>query len=72
VPSAATAQLMTGFFDKVGPKLSNGLADSLREAQLGLIRQAQTAHPFYWAAFTVMGDGGRQGPSTAASNSVLE
>jgi CHAT domain-containing protein len=67
VPSAATAQLMTGFFDKVGPKLSNGLADSLREAQLGLAGQAQTAHPFYWAAFTILGDGGQRGVN-AASN----
>jgi CHAT domain-containing protein len=71
VPSAATAQLMTGFFDKVGPKLSNGLADSLREAQLGLAGQAQTAHPFYWAAFTILGDGGRRGVN-AASNNVSE
>ena len=67
VPSGATAQLMTGFFDKVGPKLSNGLADSLREAQLGLAGQAQTAHPFYWAAFTILGDGGQRGVN-AASN----
>jgi CHAT domain-containing protein/tetratricopeptide (TPR) repeat protein len=67
VPSTATAQLMTGFFDKVGPKLSNALADSLREAQLGLASQAQTAHPFYWAAFTILGDGGQRGVN-AASN----
>ena len=73
VPSAATAQLMTGFFDKVGPKLSNGLADSLREAQLALAGQAQTAHPFYWAAFTILGDGGRRGVNTASnSNNVSE
>ena len=71
VPSAATAQLMTGFFDRLGPKLSNGFADSLREAQLGLIGQPQTAHPFYWAAFTILGDGGRRGVSTA-SNSISE
>jgi len=68
VPSAATAQLMTGFFDRLGPKLSNGLADSLREAQLALASQAQTAHPFYWAAFTILGDGGRGGVSTARNN----
>jgi len=67
VPSAATAQLMTSFFDKVGPKLSKGLADSLRAAQLGLAGQAQTAHPFYWAAFTILGDGGQRGVS-AVSN----
>ena len=67
VPSAATAQLMTGFFDRVGPKLSKGLADSLREAQLGLAGQAQTAHPFYWAAFTILGDGGRRGVNAAST-----
>jgi len=67
VPSGSTAQLMVGFFDRLGPKLGNGLADSLREAQLVLAGQAQTAHPFYWAAFTIMGDGGRRGLS-AASN----
>ena len=67
VPSAATAQLMTSFFDKVGPKLSNGLADSLREAQLGLAGQAQTAHPFYWAAFTILGDGGLRGVNSASN-----
>jgi CHAT domain-containing protein len=73
VPSAATARLMTGFFDKVGPKLSNGLADSLREAQLALAGQAQTAHPFYWAAFTILGDGGRRGVNTASNgNNVSE
>jgi CHAT domain-containing protein len=68
VPSGATAQLMIGFFDRVGPKLGNGLADSLREAQLVLAGQAQTAHPFYWAAFTIMGDGGRRGAGVASNN----
>ena len=33
VPDKESARLMTGFFDRLGPKLSNGLADSLREAQ---------------------------------------
>jgi CHAT domain-containing protein len=67
VPSTATAQLMTQFFDKVGPKVTNALADSLREAQLQLAGQAPTAHPFYWAAFTILGDGGQRGVN-AASN----
>jgi CHAT domain-containing protein len=32
-------------------------AEALRQAQLALIAQAPTAHPFDWAAFTLIGDG---------------
>jgi len=68
VSSTATVQLMTGVFDHAGAGFSNGLAESLREAQLSLVGSPATAHPFYWAAFTVMGDGGRNGAGTVASN----
>jgi CHAT domain-containing protein len=33
------------------------LAQALRQAQLSLIAQGGTAHPFNWAAFTIIGDG---------------
>ena len=59
VPSAATARLMVGMFGHLGPDLSGGVAESLRQSQLALIEQAGTSHPFYWAAFTVIGDGAR-------------
>jgi CHAT domain-containing protein len=62
VPSAQTVQLMTGMFEKLGPNLTSGVAESLRQAQLALIAKPQTAHPFFWAAFTVIGDGGVIGP----------
>jgi CHAT domain-containing protein len=55
VPSAATTRLMTGMFGGIGAKPP---ADALRTAQLALASDPKTAHPFFWAAFVVMGDGG--------------
>ncbi len=57
VPSAATAQLMTGLFTSLGPELKGGAAAALKTAQSRLIAQKSTAHPFFWAAFVVVGDG---------------
>jgi hypothetical protein len=51
---------MVGMFGHLKPDLSGGVAESLRQSQLALIEQPGTAHPFYWAAFTVIGDGARQ------------
>jgi CHAT domain-containing protein len=56
VPSSATARLMTGMFTAVGAD-HQGVAAAMRQSQLALMDQAATAHPFYWAAFTVIGDG---------------
>jgi CHAT domain-containing protein len=55
VPSVATATLMTGVFNRANR--SHGVAQALRQSQLSLIAQSSTAHPFNWAAFTVIGDG---------------
>lgn len=65
VPSLATVRLMTGLFDRAGPQLSGGIAESLRQAQLAVAADAAAAHPYYWAAFTVIGDGGRAGDLSA-------
>lgn len=51
VPSAATAQLMTSLFGIKG----GSVAEALRQAQLTLINNPTTAHPVYWAGFTVIG-----------------
>ncbi len=61
VPSTATEKLMTGLFagDKRGGTI--GLAEALRQSQLALIASPATAHPFYWAAFTLIGDGAATG-----------
>jgi CHAT domain-containing protein len=57
VPSAATVALMVGMFQRLGA--GDATADALRQSQLALIARPATANPFYWAAFTVLGDGDR-------------
>ena len=61
VPSAATAQLMTGVFQRFGRDGRLGLAEALRQSQLELLRDPKTAHPYYWAAFTLIGVGDTTG-----------
>ena len=72
VPSAQTVQLMTGLFQRLGPNLNGGVAESLRQSQLALASQPATAHPFFWAAFTLIGDGGvvQQHQAAVSSNAV--
>ncbi len=67
VPSVPTAALMTGMFERLGPDLKRGGADALRQTQLKLAAAPETAHPFYWAAFTLVGDGGAAGERAAAA-----
>jgi CHAT domain-containing protein len=57
VPSQATTKLMIGVF----ARHEQGLAQALRQSQLDLISQGATAHPFNWAAFTIIGDGSTLG-----------
>ena len=57
VPSIETARLMTGLFETVARDPRAGLAGALRQAQLGLISDPATAHPYFWAAFSIIGDG---------------
>lgn len=55
VDDAATAALMTRLYEAM---LVRGLApaQALRQAQLGLSRERQWRHPYYWAAFQLQGD----------------
>lgn len=55
VPSNATETLMIGVFDPANR--AQGLAEGLRRSQLALIGKPATAHPFYWAAFSIIGNG---------------
>ena len=50
----ATQRLVAGLFEA-----GNGVSttEALRRAQLALMDDADTSHPFYWAAFAVIGDG---------------
>ncbi len=66
VPSGATEHLMIGVFDRTG-RGGSDLAQALRQSQLQLISQPATAHPFNWAAFTIIGDGETLAPSNVQS-----
>ncbi len=53
-----------------GVNTGKGVAEALRTAQLGMLddatgSSAQLAHPFYWAPFAIIGDGGVQKLRTA-------
>lgn len=62
VDSQATTRLMVGMFGS--PNASQ--AQALRTSELSLMNsQDQYSHPYYWAAFTVVGDGARPMPAPA-------
>jgi CHAT domain-containing protein len=56
VDDRVTARLMDVFYDQLAD--GETVAGSLRRAQLAVQTNPATAHPFYWAAFVVMGEGG--------------
>ncbi len=57
VPSKATAVLMSKMFEELGTELELGASLAMRKAQNALISDKTTSHPFFWAAFVVVGDG---------------
>ncbi|OYY63849.1 CHAT domain-containing tetratricopeptide repeat protein [Sphingomonas sp. 28-62-11] len=57
VPSAATAELMSALFTSLRESNGGSVGESLRRAQNSLSAKGATAHPFFWAAFVVIGDG---------------
>jgi CHAT domain-containing protein len=57
VDSASTRDLMVNFHRSLlTPKQRK--TDALRQAALKLMRNPETSHPFYWAGFVLVGDGG--------------
>jgi len=54
VSDESTVGLMKGFYG--GLKAGKGKDEALRDAQLGLLKDARTAHPFHWAPFQITGD----------------
>ena len=53
VDDEATARLMTGFYKHFADMEK---VQALRTAQLELMKDPRTVHPFYWAPFTLIGD----------------
>src|SRR5262249_50231230 len=61
VNSASTAQLMVQFYQHLldaDPKVKTTKSQALRKAALDLSKEPLYRHPYYWASFIVIGDGG--------------
>ena len=60
VESAGTRDLMVNFHRAlISNKTTPNKAEALRQAALKLMRNPETSHPFYWAGFVLVGDGGK-------------
>jgi CHAT domain-containing protein len=58
VASGPTVDLTTAMFRAWAGESGLGKAEALRRAQSALRARAETAHPFFWAPFVLVGDGG--------------
>jgi CHAT domain-containing protein/tetratricopeptide (TPR) repeat protein len=59
VDSASTRDLMVNFHRSlISKQMRPTKSDALRQAALKLMRNPETSHPFYWAGFVLVGDGG--------------
>ena len=58
VASRATVALTTGALGALARDASLGRAEALRRSALALASAKETAHPFFWAPFVLVGDGG--------------
>jgi CHAT domain-containing protein len=58
VASGPTVDLTTAMFDVYAREPGLGKAEALRRAQAAVRAKPDTAHPFFWAPFVLVGDGG--------------
>jgi CHAT domain-containing protein/tetratricopeptide (TPR) repeat protein len=68
VSSEATVELMRRFFE-ASAEAGQGRAEAMRRAMLGVMADEdhpEFAHPFYWAPFVVVGEGGAPVSAAAA------
>jgi CHAT domain-containing protein len=56
VDDAATVRLMQAFYREWLAQPEAGKAAALRSAQLALLRNRDTRHPYYWAPFALIGN----------------
>lgn len=59
VDDLATQQLMSLFYEAVSTDASMTIANAMRVSQVELIEGAELSHPYFWAAFAIIGDGAR-------------
>jgi CHAT domain-containing protein len=62
VDAASTTELMLDFHSGLklqitGAKTRLSKAEALRDAALKMLKGKEHRHPFYWAAFVLIGDG---------------
>ena len=57
VPSVATATLMKNLFGNIGDERGLSTDQALQRAQVEAISNEETAHPFFWGAFSFVGSG---------------
>ncbi len=55
VNDASTAELMVKFYQALA-RANTSKAEALRQSQLALLRSSEYQHPFYWAAFILIGN----------------
>ncbi len=55
VSDSATQELFTGFYSHLRDE-SLGKAQALQQAQAALIQDKEHGHPFFWAAFIIVGN----------------
>jgi CHAT domain-containing protein len=55
VDDAATKDLMAAYYARLGA--GAGRSQALRDAQLAMLDDPDRTHPYYWAAFVVIGEG---------------
>lgn len=55
VSDRATSLLMSKFYQEL-TSTQNTKAEALRQAQLSILQQKRLAHPYYWAAFILVGN----------------
>jgi CHAT domain-containing protein len=53
VEDLSTRNLMISFYQNL---VRENKVESLRDAQLKLLKSSATAHPFFWAPFVLIGD----------------
>ena len=56
VADDVTGTMMIDFHTRLRSQNARDKAESLREAQLRLLKEPKTQHPYYWAAFVLTGD----------------
>jgi len=64
VPSEATTSLMGRVFASLGPDMTRSSARALQQAQIQMLAIPTTAHPVFWGAFVLLGDGAEEGAGT--------